>query len=102
MVFAKTRTHRAARTWTYVNCHCEERSDANRHCERSEAIHSQSNGDNGLLRRFAPRNDGFNTPGVSAIVQSSSSAKADDPVFQSSFDKNREAAAYWIPRLRGV
>ena len=31
---------------------------ANRHCERSEAIHSQSNGDNGLLRRVAPRNDG--------------------------------------------
>src|SRR5207247_5372509 len=26
--------------------HCEERSDVNRHCERSEAIHSQSNGDN--------------------------------------------------------
>src|SRR5712691_1326703 len=31
---AKTRTHRAARTGTYVNCHCEERSD--------EAIHSPS------------------------------------------------------------
>ncbi len=30
-----------------------------RHCERSEAIHSQGNGDNGLLRRFAPRNDGL-------------------------------------------
>jgi hypothetical protein len=30
-----------------------------RHCERSEAIQSQSSGDNGLLRRFAPRNDGF-------------------------------------------
>src|SRR5216683_1461742 len=28
-----------------------------RHCEGNEAIHSQSNGDNGLLRRFAPRND---------------------------------------------
>ena len=26
---------------------------------RSEAIHSQSDGDNGLLRRFAPRNDGL-------------------------------------------
>src|SRR6266404_3450199 len=37
----------------YVGCHCEEQSDANRHCERSEAIHSQSNGDNGLLRRGA-------------------------------------------------
>jgi hypothetical protein len=29
-----------------------------RHCERSEAIHSQANGYNGLLRRCAPRNDG--------------------------------------------
>jgi hypothetical protein len=28
-----------------------------RHCERSEAIHSQGNGHNGLLRRCAPRND---------------------------------------------
>jgi hypothetical protein len=28
-----------------------------RHCERSEAIHSQDEGDNRLLRRFAPRND---------------------------------------------
>src|SRR5260370_1760581 len=27
MVFAKTRTHRAARTQTYVSRHCEERSD---------------------------------------------------------------------------
>jgi hypothetical protein len=31
----------------------------NRHCEQSEAIHSQSSGDNGL-RRFA-RNDGSTT-----------------------------------------
>src|SRR5260370_41010541 len=29
----------------------------NRHCERSEAIHSQNSGGNGLLRGFAPRND---------------------------------------------
>src|SRR5258706_4890204 len=33
--------------------HCEEQSDASRRCERSEAIHSQNNGDNGLLRRGA-------------------------------------------------
>jgi hypothetical protein len=38
--------------------HCEERSDANRHCERSEAIHFAAQRKNGLLRRFAPRNDG--------------------------------------------
>ena len=30
-----------------------------RHCERSEAIHSQRDGAHGLLRRFAPRNDGL-------------------------------------------
>jgi hypothetical protein len=31
-----------------------------RHCERSEAIHSSFSLSHGLLRRFAPRNDGFN------------------------------------------
>jgi hypothetical protein len=29
-----------------------------RHCERSEAIHLAAQRKNGLLRRFAPRNDG--------------------------------------------
>jgi len=29
-----------------------------RHCERSEAIHWATRRKNGLLRRFAPRNDG--------------------------------------------
>jgi hypothetical protein len=29
-----------------------------RHCERSEAIHGAAQRKNGLLRRFAPRNDG--------------------------------------------
>ena len=29
-----------------------------RHCERSEAIHCAAQRKNGLLRRFAPRNDG--------------------------------------------
>jgi hypothetical protein len=28
-----------------------------RHCERSEAIHAAAPRKNGLLRRFAPRND---------------------------------------------
>jgi hypothetical protein len=28
-----------------------------RHCERSEAIHASTKRKNGLLRRFAPRND---------------------------------------------
>jgi hypothetical protein len=28
-----------------------------RHCERSEAIHLAAQRKNGLLRRFAPRND---------------------------------------------
>jgi hypothetical protein len=28
-----------------------------RHCERSEAIHAAQERKNGLLRRFAPRND---------------------------------------------
>src|SRR6266436_536114 len=42
MVFAKTRTHRAARSRTYVSRHCEERSD--------EAIHSFFAWRDGLLR----------------------------------------------------
>jgi hypothetical protein len=33
------------------------RADGLRHCERSEAIHSDKV-QSGLLRRFAPRNDG--------------------------------------------
>src|SRR5712691_7765414 len=32
-----------------------------RHCERSEAIHLAAQRKNGLLRRFAPRNDGKHT-----------------------------------------
>src|SRR6266850_4084514 len=45
--FCKTRANRAARSRRCIlNLEC-------RHCERSEAIHSQSNGDNGLLRRGA-------------------------------------------------
>src|SRR6266700_2096139 len=32
-----------------------------RHCERSEAIHLAAQRKNGLLRRFAPRNDGNHT-----------------------------------------
>src|SRR5258708_39915099 len=32
-----------------------------RHCERSEAIHRAAQRKNGLLRRFAPRNDGKHT-----------------------------------------
>ena len=39
--------------------HCEGRSDANRHCDRSEAIHFAAQRKNGLLRRFTPRNDGL-------------------------------------------
>jgi hypothetical protein len=33
-----------------------------RHCERSEAIHSATQRIDGLLRRFAPRNDGKHRP----------------------------------------
>jgi hypothetical protein len=39
----------------YVNLkprHCKERSAANRHCERSEAIHFDAQSKNGLLRRW--------------------------------------------------
>src|SRR6266550_2811365 len=35
------------------------RHHPSRHCERSEAIHLAAQRKNGLLRRFAPRNDGF-------------------------------------------
>jgi hypothetical protein len=41
--------------------HCEPTGRANarrgRHCERSEAIHLTAQRKNGLLRRYAPRND---------------------------------------------
>jgi hypothetical protein len=40
----------------------QHQSDASlypRHCERSEAIHLAIERKNGLLRRFAPRNDGI-------------------------------------------
>src|SRR6202035_2497961 len=37
-----------------------ERYKRNRHCERSEAIHASKQRKNGLLRRFAPRNDNEN------------------------------------------
>ena len=36
-----------------------------RHCERSEAIHLTAKRNNGLLRRFAPRNDGEHKPAFS-------------------------------------
>ncbi len=35
-----------------------------RHCERSEAIHVATQRKNGLLRRFAPRNDGAQISGT--------------------------------------
>jgi len=37
-----------------------------------------------------------------SYLRSSSSAKADDPVFQRRRWWNREGAAYWLPRMRGV
>src|SRR6266403_167689 len=37
-----------------------------RHCERSEAIHLAAQRKNGLLRRFAPRNDGGTSPSLRA------------------------------------
>jgi hypothetical protein len=51
-----------------------------RHCERSEAIHLSFRGGNGLLRRFAPRNDGkkkgrdYSRPFVLAWMAGSSPA----------------------------
>src|SRR5882724_6393838 len=39
----------------------ERGSVPSRHCERSEAIHLAAQRRNGLLRRFAPRNDGAST-----------------------------------------
>jgi hypothetical protein len=45
----------------------------------------------------------FGQPGRRAIqpqIPLSSSAKADDPVFET-LTSDREAAAYWIARLRG-
>src|SRR6266702_2328262 len=37
-----------------------------------------------------------------SIFITSSSAKADDPVFQSAGDWNRETAEYWIPAFAGM
>ena len=54
-VQSKTRAKRAARTRNCIRSHCE----------RSEAIHLAAQRKNGLLRRFAPRNDGaliFHSP----------------------------------------
>jgi hypothetical protein len=50
--FVKARAQRAARTKSCAKLH-------QRHCERSEAIHSFFTRRYGLLRRYAPRNDGY-------------------------------------------
>src|ERR1700752_3957510 len=63
-------------SWRY--CMASWFSDLDRHCERSEAIHITAQRKNGLLRRFAPRNDGgcyvslfniLNTPLAIAITR---------------------------------
>ena len=46
---------------------CGGASGIQRHCERSEAIHLAAQRKNGLLRRFAPRNDGLKTLYVLAV-----------------------------------
>jgi len=48
-----------------------------------------------LLRRYAPRNDGFKTRPHTSCHRP---AWPGDPVFQRRLWQNREAAAYWIPR----
>jgi hypothetical protein len=50
-----------------------------------EAIHSQSNGDNGLLRRFAPRNDGTEAPPFSVVIarEGGRSSIPETPVMES-------------------
>ena len=65
----KPRAHRVARIKSYAELY-------QRHCERSEAIHSFFARQDGLLR-FA-RNDGGDTP----HSRPSSPAKAGDPVFR--------------------
>jgi hypothetical protein len=53
------------------------RSEAMLSLIASEAIHSQSNGNNGLLRRFAPRNDGL---GIGCLkIESISSSRTSEP-----------------------
>jgi len=57
------------------------------------------------LRTVADDIDGprFGLPGQRAIqphISLSSSAQADDPVFET-FTSDRDAAAYWIVRFRG-
>jgi hypothetical protein len=55
----KTRASRAARMRTHTLSLFEMKIRClTRHCERSEAIHAATPRKNGLLRRFAPRNDG--------------------------------------------
>src|SRR6267143_1272359 len=46
-----------------------------RHCERSEAIHLAAQRKNGLLRRYAPRNDGAT---LSVIASAASRMSAPD------------------------
>ena len=59
----------------------------NRHCERSEAIHGATRGTNGLLRRFAPRNDG--APFSDTTPHSRGAMR---PRFVKSFAQRREGA----------
>src|ERR1700704_2983641 len=42
-----------------------------RHCERSEAIHLAAQRKNGLLRRFAPRNDGVTLSVIASAAKQS-------------------------------
>src|SRR5260370_24983632 len=63
----KPRTHGVARIRTYVDIQTSSlRANGSRECAPDdrlrEAIHGAAQRKNGLLRRFAPRNDGAATP----------------------------------------
>jgi hypothetical protein len=68
-----------------------------RHCERSEAIHLAPQRKNGLLRGACHRAALCADPVARNDVESQY-----QPLPSSPRGKNRKAAAYWIPRLRGV
>jgi len=70
-------------------------STNDRHCERSEAIHGAAK-ENGLLRRFAPRNDGKHSFAISPRVSREFYLNFPSPEFRG----RRECRALDAPQPR--
>jgi hypothetical protein len=63
-----------------------------RHCERSEAIHLTAQRKNGLLRRFAPRNDDHSKPQNLLAVLKIGQQRRRGPLMEHSTALEREHA----------